>query len=106
VTVLAAGLLLGAHLVHDHLGTAAMLHHLQFHGGALHVRLAHVGGLAVVHQEHVLQGEGALDLSVDAVEVVVAIGLNPHLGAGGLNDGVGTGAGSRAHGVKGVDRLT
>ena len=56
-----------------------MGHHLELHGGALDVGLAQGGRLAVVYQQHVVDGQGAVHLQGDPVEVVVAVGLEPEL---------------------------
>jgi len=104
MTVLATRLLLGTHLVDHHLGTAAVGHHLELHSGACDERLTQGGALGVLQQQHRLEGDGLTLLGVDAVEVDVAIGLQPELLAGGGNDGVGAGCRSGRFGGGGHRR--
>ena len=56
-----------------------MGHHLELHGGSFDVGLAQGGRLAVVDQQDVVDGQGAVHLQGDPVEVVVAVGLQPEL---------------------------
>ena len=89
MTILPAGLLFGAHFVNDHLGTAAVRHHLQLNTGVLDIRLAKSCALGILHQKNVVEGDGCVDLSIEPVEIVVTIGLQPELLTGGFDDRVG-----------------
>jgi hypothetical protein len=81
VAILAPGFLLWSHFVHDDFRAAAVGHHLQRHTGIFDVGLAECGGCAVFHKQHVVELDRFINLGMDPVEVVVAIRLQPNLGA-------------------------
>jgi hypothetical protein len=85
---LATGFLLAAHLVNQDLGPPTVGHHRQFHRGVLDVGLTQRDALGILDEQHGVQGDGAVHRRVHPVEVEVAIGLEPHLLATGVDDRV------------------
>ena len=88
MTVLATGLFLFSHFVHDHLRSTAVGQDLEVDRCVLDIRLSKCGACFAADQEHIAEGDRAADLSADAIHVVITVGLQPELLAGGFNDGV------------------
>ena len=90
MTILASCLLFGSHLVNNDLLASAMGHDLELDAGILDVGLAEGCALGVLHEKHAVQLDRCINIGGNPIQVVVPIGLQPDLGAGGFHNGVGT----------------
>ncbi|MOA42182.1 hypothetical protein D3C78_1642110 [compost metagenome] len=88
MTALTAIVLLGAHLVDDDLGALAVTDDLAGDLGAGDGRRAD-GDVAVLgNQEHLIEGDGLVDVGAEQFDLDVAAFFNPDLFAAGGDDGV------------------
>ena len=88
MTILTACLLFGTHFIDDHFLSATVGHHFELHAGALDVRLANGGDVTVLDEEHLVEGDLGVDVCMQTVEIVIAVGLHPKLLPRGFDNGV------------------